>query len=178
MAAECSVRYRIVEEENPGRPREAQENHRDILFTHGVRNMRVFSPLWLMKGAKTTEDDLQSEIDALWEHDPVHPEVHGYRNLLVGLQKLARGEAAKSRRAAGTSAFLGSCTRSGGQSRALVTLGREAEAQPSYGAAGGRQVCQQHEFMVLAVGTDSATAGGRSEGGDQCRCGCDIELHV
>jgi hypothetical protein len=131
-----------------------------------------------MTGAKTTEDDLQSKIDALCEHDPVHPEVHGYRNLLVGLQKLARGEAAKSRRAAGTPALLGSSTRSGGQSRALVTLGLEAEAQPSHGAAGGRQVCEQHKFMVLAGGTDSATAGGSSEGEDQCRCGFDTELRV
>ena len=47
---------------------------RDFLFTNGVRKIRVVSPLWLMAGAKTTEEDLQAKIVELWKGDPVHPE--------------------------------------------------------------------------------------------------------
>ncbi len=74
-----------------------KKTRRDFIFFSGVRNVKVVSPLWLMVGAKTTEDDLQAKTNALWEEDPVHLVAAGYQNLLENPRTGAAEEAAKAR---------------------------------------------------------------------------------
>ncbi len=62
---------------------------RDFLFTSGACNLRVVSPIWLMTGPKTSDEDLQQKLDCLWLDDPVHPVELGYVILLAGLKRLA-----------------------------------------------------------------------------------------
>jgi hypothetical protein len=62
---------------------------RDTLFSNGVRNLKVVSPLWLMVGPKTNDEDLQAKLADLWKEDPVHPSPSGYLSLLNGLRREA-----------------------------------------------------------------------------------------
>ncbi len=64
-----------------------------------MRNLRVVSPISLMTGPKTSDEDLQQKLDGLWQDNPVHPVEQGCTNLLAGIKKLATEEAAKNRTA-------------------------------------------------------------------------------
>ena len=63
---------------------------RDQLLTCGVRNFKVYNPLWLMAGPKATDEILQRCIDNLWMDDPVHPTDAGYKTLRDALYPLAK----------------------------------------------------------------------------------------
>jgi hypothetical protein len=62
---------------------------RDQLLESGVRNFKVYNPLWLIAGPKTSDEALQQLIDDLWGEDPVHPSRTGYKRLLAALGPLA-----------------------------------------------------------------------------------------
>jgi hypothetical protein len=62
---------------------------RDQLLESGVRNFKVYNPLWLIAGPKTSDEALHRLIDDLWDEDPVHPSPTGYKRLLAAIGLLA-----------------------------------------------------------------------------------------
>ncbi len=46
---------------------------RDQLLASGIRNFKVYNPLWLKAGSKIVDEALQSTIESLWQDDPISP---------------------------------------------------------------------------------------------------------
>jgi hypothetical protein len=59
-------------------------------WSRGVRNFKVYNPLWPMAGPKTSDEALQLLIDDMWGTDPVHPSQTGYCKLLAALEPQAK----------------------------------------------------------------------------------------
>jgi hypothetical protein len=64
------------------------KSFRNFVFSNGVRNMKVVSPLWLRAGPKTRDADLQVKNDALWSVDSVHTTADGDSDLMTAAQEL------------------------------------------------------------------------------------------
>ncbi len=71
-----------------GGDRMPMKSVRNFVFSNGVRNMKVVSPLWLMAGPKTNDADLQVKNDALWSVDSVHTTADGDSDLMTAAQEL------------------------------------------------------------------------------------------